>query len=59
MLRQCIALIPCILIFGKIWGLWGVVAAAPVADTFSFLLTGTLILFEIRKLRREAPLIRS
>jgi Na+-driven multidrug efflux pump len=56
MLRQCIALIPCILIFGKIWGLWGVVAAAPVADGFSFLLTGALIFFEIRKLRREAPL---
>jgi Na+-driven multidrug efflux pump len=57
MLRQCIALIPCILIFGKIWGLWGVVAAAPVADGFSFLLTGTLIFFEIRKLRRETGLI--
>ncbi|WP_461246006.1 MATE family efflux transporter [Treponema sp. R6D11] len=52
MLRQCIALIPCILIFGKIWGLWGVVAAAPVADGFSFILTGTLIIFELRKLRR-------
>jgi putative MATE family efflux protein len=51
MLRQCLALIPCLLIFGKIWGLWGVVAAAPVADSFSFLLTGTLIFFEIRKLR--------
>jgi Na+-driven multidrug efflux pump len=53
MLRQCIALIPCILIFGKIWGLWGVVAAAPVADGFSFILTGALILIELRKLRRE------
>jgi Na+-driven multidrug efflux pump len=53
MLRQCIALIPCILIFGKIWGLWGVVAAAPVADGFSFVLTGALILIELRKLRRE------
>jgi len=51
MLRQCIALIPCILIFGKIWGLWGVVAATPVADGFSFLLTGTLIIFELKKLR--------
>jgi Na+-driven multidrug efflux pump len=51
MLRQCIALIPCILIFGKIWGLWGVVAATPVADAFSFLLTGTLIIFELKKLR--------
>jgi putative MATE family efflux protein len=51
MLRQCIALIPCMLIFGKIWGLWGVVAAAPVADGFSFILTGVLILLEIRKLK--------
>jgi putative MATE family efflux protein len=51
MLRQCIALIPCILIFGRIWGLWGVVAAAPVADAFSFLVTGTMIFFELRKLR--------
>ncbi|MDR0302141.1 MAG: MATE family efflux transporter [Treponema sp.] len=52
MLRQCLALIPCILIFGKIWGLWGIVFAAPVADGFAFLLTGTLIFFEIRKLRK-------
>jgi len=51
MLRQCLALIPCIFIFGKIWGLWGVVAAAPVADGFSLLVTGTMILFELRKLR--------
>ncbi|GBU29040.1 MATE family efflux transporter [Treponema sp. R8-4-B8] len=53
MLRQCIALIPCILIFGKIWGLWGVVAAAPVADGFSFIITGILIIFELKKLRRD------
>jgi hypothetical protein len=39
------------LIFGKIRGLWGVVAAAPVADGFSFILTGVLILLEIRKLK--------
>jgi Na+-driven multidrug efflux pump len=52
MLRQCIALIPCILIFGKIWGLWGVIAAAPVADAFSYLVTGTLIFFELKKLNK-------
>ncbi|MCL2181753.1 MAG: hypothetical protein FWB83_11580, partial [Treponema sp.] len=52
MLRQCIAFIPCILIFGNIWGLWGVVAAAPVADGFAFLITGIMIIFELRKLRR-------
>jgi Na+-driven multidrug efflux pump len=51
LLRQCIALIPCIILFGKYWGLWGVVKAAPVADGFAFLVTGTLIIFELRKLR--------
>jgi Na+-driven multidrug efflux pump len=54
MLRQFIVLIPCMLIFGKFWGLWGVVAAAPVADGFSILLTGTMIFFELRKLRAMA-----
>jgi Na+-driven multidrug efflux pump len=51
MLRQCIALIPCIFLFGHFWGLWGVVHAAPVADGFSFLVTGMMIFFELRKLR--------
>ncbi|GHU81053.1 MATE family efflux transporter [Spirochaetia bacterium] len=51
MLRQFIALIPCMLIFGRIWGLWGVVAAAPAADGFAFICTGILILFELRRLR--------
>lgn len=51
MLRQCIALIPCMLIFGRIWGLYGVVASAPAADGFSFILTGILIFFELKKLR--------
>jgi putative MATE family efflux protein len=54
MLRQCIALIPCILIFGHFWGLWGVVAATPVADGFSFIVTAILIAFELRKLRAAA-----
>jgi putative MATE family efflux protein len=54
MLRQCLALIPCMLIFGRIWGLWGVVAAAPVADGFSLFVTGTMIFFELRKLRATA-----
>ncbi|GAB6392151.1 MAG: MATE family efflux transporter [Treponematales bacterium] len=50
-LRQFIALIPCILLFGKFWGLWGAIAATPVADGFSFLLTGIMIFFELKKLR--------
>ena len=52
MLRQCIVLIPCLIIFGRVWGLWGIVAAGPVSDGFAFCFTGTMILFEIRKLRR-------
>jgi len=52
MLRQCIVLIPCLIIFGRIWGLWGVVAAVPVSDGLAFLFTGTFILFELRKLRK-------
>jgi Na+-driven multidrug efflux pump len=53
MLRQCIILIPCLVLFGRIWGLWGVVAAGPVADGFAFFFTGTMILFELRKLRSD------
>ena len=51
MLRQCLVLIPCILIFGRIWGLWGVISSIPVADGFAFLITGILIFFELKKLR--------
>jgi putative MATE family efflux protein len=59
LLRQFIVLIPCMLIFGKVWGLWGVVAAGPVADAFSFVLTAVMISFELRKLRRDSGLVRS
>ncbi|MDR1307456.1 MAG: MATE family efflux transporter [Treponema sp.] len=51
MLRQFIALIPCIIIFGKLHGLWGVVAASPVADGFAFICTGIMILAELKELR--------
>ena len=51
MLRQFLVLIPCMLIFGRVWGLWGVVASMPVADGFAFLITGIMIYFELRKLR--------
>jgi Na+-driven multidrug efflux pump len=53
-LRQCLALIPCLIIFGRVWGLWGIVAAAPVADGFSFLLTLVMISLELKKLRKAA-----
>jgi Na+-driven multidrug efflux pump len=50
MLRQCIALIPCMLIFGKVWGLWGAVAATPIADGFALIFTTAMILIEMKKL---------
>ncbi|MDR0448296.1 MAG: MATE family efflux transporter [Treponema sp.] len=53
MLRQVIFLIPLLLIFGKIWGLWGVAATPPVADSFAFVCTGIMILAELRKLKRD------
>jgi Na+-driven multidrug efflux pump len=53
-LRQFIALIPCILIFGRIWKLWGVAAAMPVADGFSFIITMIFIVSELKKLRKAA-----
>jgi Na+-driven multidrug efflux pump len=52
-LRQCIILIPCIIIFGKFWGLWGVITAAPIADGLSFIVTAALIFFELKKLRKN------
>ncbi|WP_306698580.1 MATE family efflux transporter, partial [Treponema endosymbiont of Eucomonympha sp.] len=39
MLRQCVLLIPCILLFGRLWKLKGIVAAAPVADACSSVFT--------------------
>jgi putative MATE family efflux protein len=56
MLRQFIALIPCILIFGRLWKLWGVAAATPVADGFSFIVTAVFIALELKKLRKAGGL---
>jgi putative MATE family efflux protein len=52
MLRQFIALIPCILIFGRLWKLRGVAMAMPVADGFSFIVTAVFIAVELKKLRK-------
>jgi putative MATE family efflux protein len=54
MLRQVIVLIPCILIFGKLWGLFGIVWATPAADATAIIVTTTLTVRELKKLRRMA-----
>jgi len=57
LLRQGIILVPCILIFGRVWGLTGIVAASPVADALSVLFTGMMITRELKKLihSRDEP----
>jgi Na+-driven multidrug efflux pump len=54
MLRQFIAYIPCLLLFGRLWGLWGLISAQPVADLVAVGITSTFIFREMRKLRRMA-----
>jgi Na+-driven multidrug efflux pump len=51
MLRQVIVLIPCLILFGWLWGLDGVLRATPVADGVSVLVTAILIFFELKKLK--------
>ncbi|MCD7949205.1 MAG: MATE family efflux transporter [Erysipelotrichaceae bacterium] len=50
LLRQCILLIPLILILSTIIGLYGIFIAVPIADTVSFIVTATLCLRFIKKL---------
>ncbi|MDR2098183.1 MAG: MATE family efflux transporter [Spirochaetaceae bacterium] len=54
MLRQIILLAPFILIFGRLWGLKGVIAAMPAADGIAASVTGVMIFFEMRRLRRAS-----
>lgn len=48
--RQIIILIPSIIIFSKIWGIKGLVYAAPFADSLSFLLTASFFYYGIKHL---------
>ena len=51
LMRQCIAIIPAIVLFGRIWGLHGVVISLPFADAISIGLTAVLIIREMKKLK--------
>ncbi len=53
--RQGLFLIPAILLFGKYFGLTGILWAAPVSDGLSFLVTSTLFFWGYRNLERIAP----
>ena len=49
--RQVLLLIPAILIFSSIWGLNGLLYAAPFADSLAALVTGFLFFKTIRTLK--------
>lgn len=51
--RQILLLIPGMIIFSSIWGLMGVLYAGPVADTVAFVLSSTLLFFEMKKMGKE------
>ncbi len=51
--RQVVFLIPAIIVFSRLWGLKGLLYAAPFADFFSALVTGVWFYFGIRELKEE------
>lgn len=54
--RQVLVLIPCLLLFGSLWGFDGIIWASPVSDGAATILTGTFIGIELKRLRREIKL---
>jgi Na+-driven multidrug efflux pump len=53
MMRQVIVLIPAILILGRLFGIYGVSIAMPVADFTTFCVTLVLIIREIKRLKAQ------
>jgi putative MATE family efflux protein len=51
--RQVLFFIPLLLILPRFWGIEGAWRAAPIADILSFMLTGTFIFIEMRKLGKS------
>jgi len=50
--RQVLFLIPLLLILPRFWGIEGVWRTPPIADVLSVLLTGTLIVLEMKKMNQ-------
>ena len=50
--RQIVLLIPAMFILGSSFGLMGVLYAAPVADGIAFILAATLLILEVKKLKK-------
>lgn len=52
MARQILFFVPTLLILSTLFGVEGALYTGPVTDTLAFILTGTLILFEMRNIRK-------
>lgn len=51
--KQVILIVPFLIIFAHLWGVTGVIYAIPVADLLSFLLAGSLLIREYRKIQAQ------
>ncbi len=51
--RQVLFLVPAIVILGSLFGIMGVLYAGPVADGLAFIISGILILFELKNLGKK------
>ena len=52
--RQVLFLVPCFLIFSRLWGLEGIWFAGPVADVLAVLVSGSAILWQFKIMKAEA-----
>lgn len=55
--RQVLFLIPLLLILPNYWGIEGIWRAIPIADILAVLLTATFVAYEVRKMRKEQPVV--
>ncbi len=51
--RQLLVLVPMVLILSKLFGMRGILFAAPIADAISFGITGSFLLVELKRLNRH------
>lgn len=51
--RQIIFLLPLIVIFPRLWGIEGIMYAAPIADLLAAIVSGTMLIRELRSMGKE------
>jgi putative MATE family efflux protein len=51
--RQLLFLIPCLIVFPRLWGVWGVWVSMPVADLTASVLTAFMLIRQFRKFKSK------